>query len=106
MPNGFRCANVPAAARLDATASPVYSLVMAVIAALEPSIRFDREGFGHDLVQLRLDSLERRNMFGALAAGIVRGKDVWQFQERPGQACPHHSLSGRLSPSQITALQG
>ncbi len=31
-------------------------------------------------VQLRLDSLEQRNMFGALAADIVREKAVWQFQ--------------------------
>lgn len=39
------------------------------------------------LVQLRLNSLEQRNLFGGLAADIVREKAVWQFQKRPGQAC-------------------
>ena len=54
------------------------------------------------LVQLRLDAFEQRNMFGALATDIAREKAVWQFQERPGQACTPFAL-GQLSQLWITA---
>ena len=100
----LRCAECPAAARLDSDVVLVYGLVEVVVATFESLGLLDGEGLDHGLVQLRLVALEGQHIVGApvadglcnplLAAHGVHGHDATLQRQRLEQCRDGRNLVG------------